>query len=283
MPMHEPLLLNAHPGAAQGSSRPTGIVSRRFTKTVLVTFALTVPPMAAAIAQPTLTADGTEFVLTTDAGQVMRGADLVGATIRLRVAGRPFEITIESAQEDRKSVGYVLLHHFVARNNGGPPSDLCSPDAEGRSLGFPVPSGNGNFDITCTSGAVGKCVRFGYRPWEEVPDGPPLKALHQACIHMVRADYGGDGKPSTRNATLIDIYDRWGIQTTDGIGSMTFEAAWGVDGAVCVAHPRVPENISLQELEKRYPRLEAHLGPAVCTEKIASHDRRTMLFNRSRE
>jgi hypothetical protein len=41
-------------------------------------------------------------VLTTDAGQVMRGADLVGATIRLRVAGRPFEITIESAQEDRK-------------------------------------------------------------------------------------------------------------------------------------------------------------------------------------
>ena len=142
-----------------------GDPSRSVTRAVLVTFALTVLPMPAAIGQPTLTADGTEFVLTTDAGRILRGADLVGATIRLQVDGRPFGITIESVQEDRKSVGRVLLHHFVVRRDGGLSSDLCSPDAEGRSLGFPVPDGKGGFAITCTSGAIGKCVRFGYRPW----------------------------------------------------------------------------------------------------------------------
>jgi ADYC domain len=45
-------------------------------------------------------------------------------------------------------------------------------DAEGRSLGFPVPDGRGGFDLACTSGAVGKCIRWGYRLWEEEPGGP---------------------------------------------------------------------------------------------------------------
>ena len=43
-----------------------------------------------------------------------------------------------------------------------------------------------NCPITC------KCVRSGYRPWDEQPGGAPLRALHQACIHMMRADYGGE-------------------------------------------------------------------------------------------
>ena len=62
---------------------------------------------------------------------------------------------------------------------------------------------------------------------------------------------------------------------------MTFEAAWGVDGAICVAHPRIPENISLEELGVRYPRLKAHLGPAACIEEDAMRDPRALLFNRS--
>ena len=28
--------------------------------------------------------------------------------------------------------------------------------------------------LTCTGGAEGKCVRFGYRPWETLPDGTPM-------------------------------------------------------------------------------------------------------------
>jgi hypothetical protein len=100
---------------------------------------------------------------------------------------------------------------------------------------------------------------------------------------MARADYGGDGHATTREGTLIDIYDRFNIQTSDKDAPMTFEAAWGIDGAICVAHPRIPENISLEELAKRYPRLKFHLGPSACTEESAKRDPTTLLFNRSKE
>ena len=33
-------------------------------------------------------------------------------------------------------------------------------------------------ELTCTSGAIGKCIRWGYRHWEEQSGGPPLRALH---------------------------------------------------------------------------------------------------------
>jgi ADYC domain len=122
-------------------------------------------------------------------------------------------------------------------------------DAEGRSLGFPVPDGRGGFDLACTSGAVGKCIRWGYRLWEEEPGGPPLRALHQACLHMTRADYGGDGQATTRDGTVIALCDRAGVRPCRDRMPMEFEAAWGVDGAVCVARPRIPENISLDHWE----------------------------------
>jgi hypothetical protein len=47
-----------------------------------------------------------------------------------------------------------------------------------------------------------------------------------------------------------------------------------VDGAICVAHPRIPENISLEGLAERYPRLKSHLGPVACTEESAKGARR---------
>src|SRR5262249_26493936 len=129
----------------------------------------------AAPAQSGLTAAGTEFVLTTPAGRTLRGADLVGATLNIVAAGKQLEITIKSVEEDRHAVGgRVLLHHFVVKDEAGGHVDMCTPDADGRSLGFPVPDGRGGFTLTCTSGAVAKCIRWGYRPWEEQPGGPPL-------------------------------------------------------------------------------------------------------------
>jgi ADYC domain len=239
---------------------------------------------AMACAQASLTVEGTEFVLTTAKGRTLRSADLQGATLKIEASGSETEVTIRSVEEDPRAVGgRVLLHHFVVKDDSGHPVNLCAPDAQGHSLGFPVPDSSGGFDLTCTSGAVGKCIRWGYRPWEEAPGGPPLRALHEACVHMARADYGGDGVPTTRDGTMIDLYDRFGIQVSDRSVPMSFEAAWGVDGAICVAHPRIPENISLEELGARYPRLRGSLGPAACTEEGAIRDPRALLFNRSPE
>jgi hypothetical protein len=54
-----------------------------------------------------------------------------------------------------------------------------------------------------------------------------MRDLLQACIYLLRADYGGDDRPSTRNGTLINLYDRFGIQDPGAAAGMEFEAAWG--------------------------------------------------------
>jgi ADYC domain len=244
---------------------------------------LTAAP-ATTSAQTRLTVEGTEFVLTTPDGRTLRSADLIGTTLKIRAQGRTIEVTIQDVEVDRYAVGgRVVLHRFIAKDDSGKSVDLCTPDAQGRNHGFPVPDGRGGFDLTCTSGVVGKCIRWGYRYWEEQPSGPPLRALHRACVHMARADYGGDGTPNTRDGTVIDIHDHFGIQRFDRKVRMVFEAAWGVDGAICVARPRIAEKVSLAQLAERYPQLAPRLGPDSCTEEGAMRDPAALLFNRSRQ
>lgn len=248
-----------------------------------LTAALAIAAPVAASAEPALAVVGTEFVLTTAAGRVLRSGDLVGATLNIVIAGKQVEVAIRSVEKDPAAVGgQVFLHHFLVKDGAGKFVDMCVPDADGRSLGFPVPDGQGGFHLTCTSGAVGKCIRWGYRPWEEQLGGSPLAALHQACVHMARADYGGDGHATTREGMLIYWCDRFGIQPCGEDFPAAFEAAWGRDGAICVAHPRVAGSISLDQLAERYPRLKSRLGAAACTEAIAMRDPSALLFNHSR-
>ena len=134
----------------------------------------------------------------------------------------------------------------------------------------------GEFELTCTAGVHGKCIRFGYLPWQ----GEPMRGLYNGCIRIMRADYCGDGEATTRDGTLIDFYDDYGIQTLDEQSARTFEAGWTAAGAVCVSHVRIKENISLDALARRCPRLShAPLG-ADCTEERA-RSLGAILFNRS--
>ena len=133
------------------------------------------------------------------------------------------------------------------------------------------------FTITCTSGAIGKCIRIGYKPWGE-RKGQSLWDYHQACVRMLRADYGGDGVGHTRDGTTIDPFDQLGIQSfePDPHGpKLEFEAAWGPDGAVCVRRTRIPELLSIGELVQRYPRLVSKTGPT-CSEAVDA-----LIWNRS--
>ena len=124
------------------------------------------------------------------------------------------------------------------------------------------------------------CVRFGYKPWKAAPDGRPLLDYFNACVRMLRADYCGDGTPSTRDGTLIDVYDRARIQTPELVPGMEFEAAWSPEGAVCVRHTRIKEILTLERLAATCPRLGDRLGPA-CDE-AAGRRMGAILFNRSR-
>jgi hypothetical protein len=240
---------------------------------------------AGATAQSRLAVEGTEFVLTLADGRTLRGADLNGATLTMWAAapgsGGVPDVTIANVEVDRDAVGgLVLLHRFATRHADGRTTDLCLPDSEGRRLGFPVPDGRGGFELTCTSGAIGKCIRWGYRPWEERPGGAPLKALHAACVRMVRADYGGDGSTGTRDGTPVHVCDRFGVRPCVS-APLAFEAAWGEHGATCVARPRIADLLSLDDLGRRFPRLAGVLGPVACTQGRAARDPAALLYNRS--
>jgi len=197
---------------------------------------------------------------------------LVGAVLTLRAEdGERRRLKIESIIADpRDQTGEVLLYRFTAQDTAGAWQPLCPPDPDGQQLGFPQPGPQGDVVIWCTAGALGKCVRFGYPPWRSLPDGTSLAPYHRACVNMVRADYCGDGRPTTREGMRIQVYDLAGVNSPEpGAGDFRFEAAWGEAGALCVAKVRVPENISLDGLVRMCPRLAGRVG-AVCTAETAA-------------
>ncbi|MDF2813562.1 MAG: hypothetical protein K0S56_4593 [Microvirga sp.] len=226
-------------------------------------------------------ADG-ELTLTLDGRQLARDA-LVGQTVVLRRPGDRLEIRIDGIDLHGGPSGRrVPLYRLSARaDEGSPFTSLCKKDGQGREAALAVVDSHGQAGLTCTSGAEGKCILFGYRPWEKA-DGVSLLDAHLACIRMLRADYGGDDLSHTRDGTLIAFRDRHDIHDYPDDNQLAFEAAWGPDGALCVAHTRIGELMTLDELARRYPALVGRLGPDACKEDAIAADPRTILFNRSR-
>ena len=85
---------------------------------------------------------------------------------------------------------------------------------------------------SCKSGVIAKCVDWGYAPWLTSASD------HAACTRLARADYCGDGTSWTMDGTLINVHDQLGVQPQVSGGAMQFEAAWGPEGALCVARTR---------------------------------------------
>ncbi len=241
---------------------------------------------------------GTSFVVALPGGQTLRSPDLVGTILTMAVQGRLHEVRIDAVERDpmdRTPTGApddtVWLHSFSMRLPDGSWRPVCGPDPEGRRTGFPLaghfdpaarlrPAGPGVFEIACTDSGQGKCVRFGYHPWRQTPQGEPLLPYYNACVLMIRGDYAGANQPKTRNGMMIDVNDRLGMQPPDFDPALEFEAGWTEEGAVCVAHPRVKENATLAQLEAEIPRLRGRTG-AVCTEEFALRHG-ALIVNRSR-
>jgi hypothetical protein len=252
--------------------------------------ALCLPLAARAEAVRKVEVAGTTFRITTTDGRLLTGAGLIGAILTLKdPRGSGQSVRIDEVRPDPADpTGETFLYTFMAEDPAtGAWSNLCVPDADGLAMGFPLSgvwtasgeyvASDQAFSITCTSGALGKCVRMGYRPWQTAP----LRAYHQACVRMVRADYCGDGNGHTRDGTPINVYDRLGIQEADSAPDMRFEAAWGVDGAVCVRHVRVAEASSLEALVRACPRRLASKVGAACSEETALRSGATLLLNAS--
>jgi hypothetical protein len=242
---------------------------------------LGVAASAAAHEAPRMEVEGTEFVVTLGDGRVMRSRDLAGTVLDVRFGGRPMRLRIAAVEPDPQDrTGTVWLHSFETPAADGGWQNFCTAGPDGRRQGFPLAGGPDGVELSCTAGAIAKCVRFGYRRWTDTADGAALAPLHAACVRMVRADYGGAGRPWTKNGMHIDVYDDHGVQRPDNGPDDAFEAGWGPGGAVCVHHVRVSDNAGLAELEALYPALRGRTG-AICTEEFArAHG--ALVFNRSK-
>jgi hypothetical protein len=243
----------------------------------LAALVLAGPPATAAPdgAVRSVAVEGTSFRVTLADGRVLAQDELPGTVLAIGDgSGQRRKVRIDTVEKDpRDPAGEVVLYGLSGQDpETGAWSNLCQPDPDGRRLGFPLngaftPDGRhveapGRFFVTCTGGAEGKCVRFGYKPWGTLPDGSPMEPYYQACVRMVRADYCGDGVGHTRNGTPIDLFDRVGVQADEVASGMTLEAAFGPGGAVCVRHTRLPDVLEMDALAAQCPRLAGRLGEA---------------------
>jgi hypothetical protein len=258
----------------------------------LVAIPLCPATVRGAASSPSLEVAATTFRVTLPDGRVLASPELIGAVLDVAdEAGRTMTVRIDAVAPDPSDRdGDVWLHQFSVRGiaTGGWRNLCTTPGPDGIVAGFPLAGswtsdrrhlqGSSSFTVTCTAGAIGKCLRFGYKPWRDAAAGEPLWDYHQACVRMVRADYAGDGIGYTRDGTLIDLSDRLGIQRPEADPArpaLAFEAAWGPDGAVCVRRTRIPEVLSTNDLAERYPQLADRIGPD-CTEAVGA-----LMWNRS--
>jgi len=267
------------------------MVLGRFAIGLMLLAALPTQSGAQSASLKSVEVQGTEFKVTLTDGRVLRSREIVGARLTIAMGGQMVRVRIDGVERDPDAKnGEVWLHTFSAELADGTWQNVCDPGPDGRRQGFPVagrpradgmlePADPGVFELACSSGALGKCVRFGYRPWA-FKDGLELREVYNACIRMVRADYCGNGTATTKDGQAIDIYDDLAIQKAENDPAMDFEAGWTEEGAACVRRVRVKENVTLDSLVATCPRLKDRVGPA-CTED-AARQLGARLFNRSK-
>lgn len=196
-----------------------------------------------------ITADKSEVVdgtLRVKVGKVVySGAALVGARWQINLVNEqgvtvPREIWIAEVDVlSPKEARYTFQTH----DDDGQVAYLCDADTLGSHSAAVIK------DVTidpftadmaqrkhtayfaCVSGAVGKAVTWGYRPWERT------LAEFATAVRVVRADYCFDGMSWTEPGTALQLKDRWNINTFVSSAAPT-EVVWTRTGIACLTQPR---------------------------------------------
>lgn len=170
------------------------------------------------------------LIARTGAGEILTGAELDGATFLAfdGLTSRTMELhAMPAGSIDPGFVRYgVTVDGAPACTEGQVGVFVRGAwDEDGNQ------TGDDGISFACESGAVFKCVSWGYAPWSAGAE------LHQTCTRVVRADYCGDGRSYTEDGALIWVSEASAFAEVEARG-YTREAGWGPNGAVCLDHQR---------------------------------------------
>lgn len=153
---------------------------------------------------------------------------------------REVEIWISEYTEIASNEG---LYTFQTHDEQGQEVYICDADASGSHAAIPVRDitvnrTTGDIDarpstayLACVSGAIGKAIGWGYKPWERsLPD-------FEVATRMVRADYCFDGKSWTTTGTALQVRDAYSINDFPYATKPT-EVVWTKTGVACLTQPR---------------------------------------------
>lgn len=191
-------------------------------------------------------------------GQIVRGADWVGAQIPVRDRSgntTMARITDWAAEKD--------ADRFVIKLPSGAP--ICGSLAGVPIWAYPIPNvydletgreraDSSLYTLACFGGAIMECIHHGYRPWEQREEWNAdhtakkfrdLSPYHAACMAMLRGDYCGDGTTHAYSDVSVEISDNLFFNTSTVLGTsdpqagaLSREAEWAADGAWCIEHTR---------------------------------------------
>lgn len=206
--------------------------------------------------------EGTVFSGKVD-GNTVSGPAFSGAVMTATIAGHQGTLKVRIDEVSPSDDADINLYDVSVLAPGAPAWQPLCTDLNGeRVQAIPLrgywdesqgtPTGGDHFDepdeftFACMGYSLAKCVEIGYKPWKTTVQcaSPgvckviPLSYHHQACTRMLRADYCGDGTPTTRDGTLVDVADNVGMETPAAPASWLFEAEWSPEGAACVKNTR---------------------------------------------
>jgi len=205
-------------------------------------------------------------------GKTISGKDFIGTLLEVRVTSpvpityvfRIDDVLLDNATPPFQDVWQYKMSVMTDKDPNWQP--ICVDDLSQADYFIPLAGMYWNLEtgaridesnsitFACRAGAIGKCVRIGYRPWATAKScrdsgssrdkkctSVSLKDYHQSCTRMIRADYCGDGKAWTTEGTVLDIFDYLDPAIQLREEKWTFEARWQPTGAMCLSRQRHPE------------------------------------------
>ena len=158
------------------------------------------------------------------------------------------------------------LDPYLQGAGGEPQRSVFYQGAQWNPMDGSRQDGPGRVTMTCESGSVARCMRWGYRPWATATASAQsglvsLVDHHQACIHMKRAAYCGDSRTQTMDGTSLYIQDQ--------LAPAAYRSAGHRRSRVVAERGRLPQQPSPSRAS--LPRLRAALAdPAPATSPATS-------------